>query len=145
LRLPRQSNQIAACLWCPSCSETSLVGGTWRCGAALCGHAIDAANPSGVAHVGTCGADSNNTTGRGNAATGLSSQGRVDGAGGVVDERMSTVGRVRAAGGVANERTATRGRVEVAGGVVKKASAPLAVLKLPLVFSKSAATPLAVF
>ena len=66
--------------------------------AALCGHAIDAANPSRVAHVRTVGADTDNVVGRGDEIRRPNvAQRDIVTAGGVVKERVTTVGRVEAA------------------------------------------------
>ena len=86
----------------------------------MCGHAIDAANPSGVAHVRTSdvSTDTDNVIGCRDVSSGRSTNGRVTATGGVGNERIKTIGRVTATNGVANERSKTVGRVGAAGGVV---------------------------
>ena len=105
------------------CAQLAGVGhDDWRSSAALRGHAIDVANPSGVVHViaTDASADTDNAIGRGNLISSASAQGRVAAAGGVVIKRPITVGRVVVAGGVASKAPITVSRVLAADGVAKE-------------------------
>jgi hypothetical protein len=77
----------------------------------LRGLAIDVANPSGVAHIRTASADTDNVAGRVNAVAGKTTQGNVVAACVVVDEGGLANGRVEIADGITKKRILTGGRV----------------------------------
>src|SRR5205814_2909790 len=86
----------------------------WRRHGVFGRHAIYVADPSGVAHVRSFCADSNNVISRDDSGTGPHTDGRVAVAGGVVNERLKTSGRVAAAASASKERFKAISRVETA-------------------------------